>query len=161
MKMILSVLSIMGLSVMLFSSRCEADLYVQSVRAPILSEPSLGSAKVAEAVKGEAVKELEKSGNWYKVGYRDKTGWISRLLVNSNPPAGKVSVLEESAEKLDKTVRKRASAFTTAAAARGLAEDRARISDKFKVDYKSVEIMEALNIREEEAVRFIRYGVEK
>ncbi len=136
-----------------------ADLYVQSVKAPILSAPSLGSSKVAEAVKGESLKELEKKGDWYKVGYKDITGWVSRLLVGSRPPSGKVSVLEDTEERIEKGARKRASAFTTAAAARGLAEDRARISDKYRVDFRGVEMMEAVSISDEEALRFLQEGV--
>ena len=136
-----------------------ADLYVQSVKAPILSAPSLGSSKVAEAVKGESLKELEKKGDWYKVGYKDITGWVSRLLVGPKPPSGKVSVLEDTEERIEKKARKRASAFTTAAAARGLAEDRARISDKYRVDFRGVEKMEAVSISDEEALRFLQEGV--
>lgn len=138
-----------------------ADLYIQSVKAAILSAPSLGSKKIAEVVKGEAVKELEKKDNWYRVGYKGKDGWVSRLLVGPRPPAAKVSLLEETGEKLEKGVRKRASAFTTAAAARGLAEERARISDKYKVDFEGVEFMERMKIGEEEALRFVEKGVGK
>lgn len=142
-------------------SASAADLFVQSVKAPILSAPSLGSSKVAEAVKGETLKELEKKGDWYKVGYKDITGWVSRLLVGSKPPSGKVSVLEDTEERIEKGARKRASAFTTAAAARGLAEDRARISDKYRVDFRGVEMMEAVSISDEEALRFLQEGVGK
>lgn len=140
-------------------SASAADLYVQSVKAPIISAPSLGSSKVAEAAKGESLKELEKKGDWYKVGYKEITGWVSRLLVGPKPPSGKVSVLEETEEKIEKGARKRASAFTTAAAARGLAEDRARISDKYRVDFRGLEQMEAVKISDEEALRFLQQGV--
>lgn len=136
-----------------------ADLFVQSVRAPILSAPSLGSPKVAEAVKGESLKELEIKGFWYRVGYKKTSGWVSRLLVGPKPPAVKVSILEETSERLETGARKRASAFTTAAAARGLAEERARISDKFKVDYYSLETVEAIKVSDEEAVKFVQAGV--
>ncbi len=136
-----------------------ADLYVQSVKAPILSAPSLGSSKVAEAAKGDLLKELEKKGDWYNVGYKNSTGWVSRLLVGPKPPKGKVSVLEETEEKLETGARKRASAFTTAAAARGLAEERARISDKFRVDYNALDVMEGVKISDEEALRFVQTGV--
>ncbi len=138
-----------------------ADLYVQSVKAPILSAPSLGSPKLAEAKKGEPLKEMEKQGNWYKVSYKDKTGWVSRLLVGQRPPASKVSVLEGAGEKLETGARKRASAFTTAAAARGFAEERSRVSDKYKVDFARVEHMEAIKVSDEEALAFLQEGVGK
>lgn len=136
-----------------------ADLYVQSIRAPIMSAPSLGSQVIAEAHKSDLLKEVEKQGNWHRVSYKDKTGWVSKLLVGLKPPMGKVSLLEETEEKLSTGARKRASAFTTAAAARGLAEDRARVNDKFKVDHYGVESMEAVKISDDEALVFLQQGV--
>lgn len=138
-----------------------ADIYVQSVRAPILASSAFGSQKLAEAVKGETLKELEKKGGWHKVNYKDKTGWVSRLLVGSKPPAARVSVLEGSGENLGAGARKRASAFTTAAAARGLAEDRSRVSDKYRVNFASVERMEGIKVSDEEAYTFLLAGVGK
>ena len=138
-----------------------ADLFVQSVKAPILSAPSLGSSKVGEAAKGDMLKELGKKGDWYNVGYKNSTGWVSRLLVGPKPPSSKVSVLEQTGEKLETGARKRASAFTTSAAARGLSEDRARISDKFRVDYNALDEMEAIKISDDEALRFVNQGVGK
>lgn len=138
-----------------------SDLYIQSVKAGILSAPSLGSPKLADALKGEKVKEIEKKGDWYKVRYKEMDGWVSRLLVGISPPVGRISILEETEEKVEKGARKRASAFTTAAAARGLAEERARLSDRYKVDYSGVEMMEAIIITDEEALNFIRKGVGK
>jgi len=136
-----------------------ADLFVQSIKAPILQAPSLGSPKLGEAAKGELLKELEKQGNWYKVNYKGATGWVSGLLLGPKPPSRRVSIFEETDERIEKGARKRASAFTTAAAARGLAEDRARVSDKFRVDYRGVEMMDAIKISDEEAARFVHEGV--
>lgn len=136
-----------------------ADIYVQSVKASILSAPSFGSQKLAEAAKGEALKELEKKGGWHRVSYKDKTGWVSRLLVGVKPPATRVSVLEGSSENLGTGARKRASAFTTAAAARGLAEDRSRVSDKYRVNFAGVTRMEAVKVSDEEAIAFLQAGV--
>ena len=152
---------LIGLLLIMPSMAGAADLYVQSVKAPILAAPSLGSSKAAVATKGETLKEIEKKGDWYKVRYKKTDGWVSRLLVGTKPPARKVSILEETEEQVEKGARKRASAFTTAAAARGLAEERARLSDKFKVDYNGVEMMEAIRITDEEASRFIQEGVGK
>ncbi|MBI5625617.1 MAG: hypothetical protein HY935_00190, partial [Nitrosomonadales bacterium] len=138
-----------------------AVLYVQSVKAPILSDTSFGSPKLAEATKGEALKEVESKGSWHKVIYKDKTGWVSRLLIGPKPPVGRVSVLEGTSENLESGARKRASAFTTAAAARGFAEDRSRVSDKYKTNFGGVERMEAVKISDEVAMTFLQEGVEK
>ena len=138
-----------------------AVLYVQSVKAPILSDTSFGSPRLAEASKGEALNEVEKKGSWHKVIYKDKTGWVSRLLIGPRPPADRVSVLEGTSENLESGARKRASAFTTAAAARGFAEDRSRVSDKYKTNFRGVERMEAVKISDEVALSFLQEGVGK
>ena len=138
-----------------------AVYYVQSVKAPILSDTSFGSPKLAEASKGEALEEVENKGSWHKVIYNNKTGWVSRLLIGPRPPAGRVSVLVGTSENLESGARKRASAFTTAAAARGFAEDRSRVSDKFKTDFRGVERMEATKISDEVAMTFLQEGVGK
>lgn len=135
------------------------DFYVQSIRAPIMSDPSFGASRLAEAVRGTILKELEKKGDWYKVSYKDKTGWVSRLLVNTKAPTGRISVLEGSGQNLESGARKRASAFTTAAAARGFAEDRSRVSDKYKINFAGVERMESVKISDEAAMAFLQEGV--
>lgn len=138
-----------------------ADLYVQSIKAPILTTPSFGSPKVTEAIKGEILKELDSKGGWHKVTYKNKTGWVSRLLIGTKPPTNRVSVLEGTGENLGAGARKRASAFTTAAAARGFAEDRSRVSDKYKVNFSKVERMEAIKVSDAVAMSFIMEGVGK
>jgi hypothetical protein len=136
-----------------------ADFYVQSIRAPIMSDPSFGASKLAEAARGATLKELEKKGEWYKVSYKDKTGWVSRLLVSTKAPTGRISVLEGSGQNLESGARKRASAFTTAAAARGFAEDRSRVSDKYKINFAGVERMESVKISDEASMAFLQEGV--
>lgn len=145
----------------IISSAQAADIYVQSIKASILSAPSFGSSKLAEATKGDILKEVEQRGSWHKVSYKDKTGWVSRFLVGSKPPAGRISVLEGTSENLETGARKRASAFTTAAAARGFAEDRSRISDKYKVNFVGVARMEAIKVNDDEAMTFLQEGVRK
>jgi hypothetical protein len=149
-------------ALLLFVPLAQASVYyVQSVKAPILSNTSFGSPKVAEASKGDALEEVEHKGSWYKVMYKDKTGWVSRLLIGPKPPADRVSVLVGTNENLESGARKRASAFTTAAAARGFAEDRSRVSDKYKSDYAAIERMESVKISDEVAMAFIQEGVGK
>lgn len=135
--------------------------YVQSVKAPILSDTSFGSPKLAEASKGEALQEVENKGSWHKVIYNNKTGWVSRLLIGTKPPADRISVLVGTSENLESGARKRASAFTTAAAARGFAEDRSRVSDKYKSNFGALERMEAVEISDEVAMAFLQEGVGK
>lgn len=158
---ILSRFSLLAVCAFAASSACASDYYVQSIRAPILIAPSFGSSKVIEASKGDALQELERKGGWHRVVYKNKTGWVSRLLINSKPPANRVSVLEATNENLETGARKRASAFTTAAAARGFSEDRSRVSNKYKVDFAGLARMEQVSFSDEEAMAFLQEGVQK
>lgn len=144
-------------AVLVFGMRPTADagtLYVQALKAGIQAEPSLSSAKVAEVKKGDRLEELEAAGGWHRVRFGTATGWISRLVVSPRPALEAVSLPGKEGADLAEA-RRRASSFTTAAAARGLAEDRARSSQKFMVDYWAVEEMEKGQIDPEEALRFI------
>lgn len=145
--------------ILMYSPVYAADLFVQSVKTKIHSQPTLGATTVAEAQKGEKLVELEKKEGWFKVRYKDKIGWVSRLVVNPKPPSKTISVFEDSKNDLKSGARKRASAFATGAAARGLTGDRKRISDKYRMDYENLEALEALNISDEEALDFLQEGV--
>jgi hypothetical protein len=56
-------------------------------------------------------------------------------------------------------VRRRASTYTSAAAARGLAQDdRRRLSGEEKSDYAGVETIEAITVSDAEVIRFMEAG---
>ena len=139
-----------------------ADAYVRSVRAKIFAKPSFRSNVIDVASRGARLAKLKKQGKWIKVDFRGKTGWVSKYLVSSKPPMKRVSLLARG-ESLKKSSRRRASAFTSVAAARGLADyDRARRGRKaYAVDFDALERMESININEDEAVSFIEEGVSR
>lgn len=132
-------------------------LYVQSLKAPLLSEPKLGSKELASIRKGESLKVIEKREGWLKVEYKNTQGWVSSLLLSNQKPMEKVSVFEED-KSLKETARRRASSYTTAAAARGLLEDRARVSQKYMLDLSSIKWLEGIKIEEEEVLKFLEEG---
>ncbi len=132
-------------------------LYVQSLKAPLLSEPKLGSKELASIRKGESLKVIEKREGWFKVEYKNTQGWVSSLLLSNQEPMEKVSVFEED-KSLKETARRRASSYTTAAAARGLLEDRARVSQKYMLDLSSIKWLEGIKIEEEEVLKFSEEG---
>lgn len=131
-------------------------LYVQGVKAVLYSEPRLGADRVAEVNRGDRLAELETVPGWYKVSIGQKSGWISRLAVGANAKSGSGSLLATEGEELESGARRRASSFTTAAAARGLAEDRARVSQKYRVNYAGVAEMEQGTVTTEEALAFLQ-----
>lgn len=132
-------------------------LYVQSLKAPLLSEPKLGSKELASIRRGESLKVIEKREGWFKVEYKNTQGWVSSLLLSNREPMEKVSVFEED-KSLKETARRRASSYTTAAAARGLLEDRARVSQKYMLDLSSIKWLEGIKIEEEEVLKFLEEG---
>lgn len=146
---------LLGLALLVAAPASAAVLYVQGLKAVLYAEPRLGAARVAEVGQGEALTELEAAGGWYRVQAGNRVGWVSRLAVGTQAKGGEVKLLAAEGEALETGARRRASSFTTAAAARGLAEDRARISQKYRVDYPGVEAMERPTVSTEEALAFI------
>lgn len=129
-------------------------LYVKSAKASLLESPAFGAPAVATIAKGDKLLEVTRDGRWVQVAFQSTNGWISTLLVSEKPPIAKVSLLNSSDTDMKVTARRRASAFTSAAAARGLAE-RSRASSGFKVDYDGVEYMKSLQIETDELNNFI------
>lgn len=133
-----------------------ADLYALGAKVPILAEAKLGAAKVAEAKRGDLLSGGEEQTGWYHVTFAGKSGWVSRLLVGNKPPLPVVSVLDDNKdEDLEGGARRRASTFTSAAAARGLSEDRTRISQKYQLDYSGLAWIERHGVTQEEALSFV------
>lgn len=140
------------------------DLYVRSMRARILSQPSMRSEAVGLVARGAILKEVKKSGKWIEVKFMYKkswkTGWVSKYLVSQKKPLKRVSLLAKG-DNIAKSSRRRASAFTSVAAARGLSDEaRARKGIKsYTVDFDALAKMESIEITEIEAMRFVEEGV--
>ncbi len=156
MRRTLLFLSIISLSLFTGVVRAQDTYYVQSLKAKILSEPSFKGKTIAEAVKGARLVSSGREGNWVKVVLPQKEGYISSLLVTKYPPLEKTSVIKGDETDIKQSVRRRASTYTSAAAARGLAQDdRRRVSTEDKTDYGGLEKMEAVAISSEEVSRFM------
>lgn len=131
-------------------------VYVQSVKANIVSSPAFNANVEIVALKGDKLEVLDKNDGWYKVNYKGKTGWVSKFVVSPNPPMEKITVLAGKDDTLEKEARRRASTMTTAAAARGLAdEDRARLSQRGFADYDALKKIDSLKVDEKEALDFL------
>ena len=133
------------------------DIYVQSVKAKIMSAPSFKSTIIATVVKGQKLVSLGKDKNWAKVQFESKEGYISSLLLSSQPPMDKVGLIKaDDGDIKQGGVRRRASTYTSAAAARGLAQDdRRRMSKEEKVDYDSLDKIESFTVSQEEVAKFV------
>jgi len=155
-KMIL--LLVMAVASVLFSTMlyAQTEYYVQSVKAKVMSNPSFKSTVIAEVAKGFKLTASGREGSWVKVRFSDKNGYVSSLLVSAHPPFEKAGIIKGEDADIKQGVRRRASSYTSAAAARGLAsDDRKRLGQEEKVDYKSLEKMEAFTLSDEEITRFM------
>lgn len=134
-------------------------MYVQSAKAKVMSAPSFKAASLGEASRGTKLAFIRKEGTWVKVSYYGKEGFVSSILVSPYPPMAKAGMIKAEDTDLQQGVRRRASTYTSAAAARGLAQDdRRRISRDEKADYDGLEKVEAFTVTPDEVARFMEGG---
>lgn len=129
--------------------------YVQSMRAKITSNPSFKARTIAVVKKGYPLTVLGRKGTWIKVKYGNKQGYVPSLLLSRRPPLNKRGLIKADEDALKSNIRRRASTYTSAAAARGLAaDDRRRLSAEGEIDLGSLEKMEAFTVSVDELSKF-------
>lgn len=134
----------------------EEVYYVQSAKARILSSPSFKSAVLGEASRGSRLSVIKKEGRWVKVVFYGKQGYVAAILVTPYPPLAMKGLIRAEDTDFQQSVRRRASTYTSAAAARGLAQDdRRRIGGLEKADYDGLALVEAFTVTEAELARFL------
>lgn len=99
-----------------------ADLFIKSLKAPLLKEAKISSEVLRHLERGEKVSAGASDGVFFQVMVSDKKGYVNKLFLSDKPMAEKKSLLDMDVD-ISTKARKRASGFTSAAAARGLKED--------------------------------------
>lgn len=134
--------------------------YVQSDNANIRAQPSFGAKVIGKVAKGQTLAFLSKNGNWIKVKIDSKEGYISSLLVADHAPLARPTITKSTEDAdVKPTARRRASSFTSAAAARGLTdEEKNREGVEDKSNYKAVDQMESVKVTPEEVKKFKESG---
>lgn len=141
------------------AAQAEELVYVRSLKAAVYEEPSFAARQVATFAKGAEMVKLGEEKRWYRVQYREVTGWVAELLVSARPPTARQGAIKADTE-IGTSARRRASAVATAGAARGLAaDDRRRLSGDNTTDYHSLAYMEGIDPSEDEVVEFLRKGL--
>lgn len=155
MKQLVFILAIM----VFFVNAAEAKtMYIQSMTAKLVDTPNFRSKIVLVMQKGDQVELVQQRGRWLKVSSQGKQGWISKFLVANHPPVKKINVLARQ-NQIVTNVRRRASAVSTAGAARGLsAEQRRRASSKGGANFIALEKLEMLGVTEEDLRLFVVEG---
>lgn len=137
----------------------QETLYVQSVKAKVLSAPSFKSRVLGEASRGTRLSSIGRDGSWVKVSYYGKEGYVAAILLSASPPMAKHTMIKAGDSEFQQGVRRRASTYTSAAAARGLAaDDRRRLSGEDKLDYDGLERVEKFMVSEAEMTKFMEGG---
>lgn len=133
--------------------------YVQSVKAKVLSAPSFKASVLGEASKGTRLNSIGRDGNWVKVNFYGKDGYVAAILLSKSPPMAKHTIIKADDAEFQQGVRRRASTYTSAAAARGLAaDDRRRLSGEDKLDYDGLERVERYTVSEADLAKFMEGG---
>lgn len=136
------------------------ELYVKSLLANVLSAPAGSSKKIAVLKRGEKISVIEKKDTWVRIRNDKISGWLQVVLLSETEPQKRVSLLESDVD-ISTSARKRASGFTSTAAARGLAESgRKRIGLMQRPDYDALERMEKTKADETRSVEFVNMEVE-
>jgi len=154
----IATLCVTLMSVMLFAAAAfaQGDYFVQSAKAKVMSAASFKSHFLGEVGRGHKFASAMKQENWIKVKYKGKVGYVPSLLLATHPPFEKVGLIKADESDIKQGVRRRASSYTSAAAARGLAQDdRRRLSKEEKVDYESLDKVESFKVTPEELNRFM------
>ncbi|MDF3818336.1 M48 family metalloprotease [Leptospira sp. 96542] len=132
----------------LFSILARGNLYVQSTKARLLSQPKL-SVDGANLQLGEVLSPITEQGLFVQVRYGEQTGWVSKLFVSPLPPGNQIQLGVTSKSTEAVLARQRASEFTKTAAARGLSESqKMRIRGEGEIyDFDSLRWLESIPYR--------------
>lgn len=132
-------------------------LYVFSKSASLLDQSSAGAKVLQTLTKGQELSQLEIKDAWVRVSVNGKAGWVSKYLVSATKPSLEKTDMESMQINLKKESRKRASAYSTAASARGLSADVATTRD-IKSDMQAVKKMEENKVKSQDVQKFIKDG---
>ena len=110
------------LSILLMNQALAVEVYVKSLKAPLLEKPAPGAASLIVLERGARLESSRAEGPFLRAQVQGKTGYINKLFVSDKPILGKDSILNKEID-ISSKARKRASGFTSSAAARGLKED--------------------------------------
>lgn len=129
--------------------------FIKSLKADVLAESKMGSTVVATLQRGTEINEVSREGTFAQVEAGGKKGFLSTLFISDKPLLSGGSLLNQEVDITSKA-RKRASGFTSAAAARGLKESS---DDVFKelgdADFESLAKMENQKVSAENGLDFL------
>ena len=147
------LLAALSLFYFMFSATAfsEEALFVQPYQVKIYAKPSIASEVLGTVDSGFRFVSSGREGNWVKLDFKGKQGFIPAVQAAKTPPLGKST--SQSAEPSPKlSVRARASSTTAVVAGmKGLTyEDRARVTKGELSDFEALDKVDALKISPDE-----------
>jgi len=137
----------------------QGTYYVQSVKAKVMSAPSFKAYVLGEVNRGTRFGSTGREGSWVKISYNGKDAYVAAILLSVTRPMPKHTMIKTDNSDFQQGVRRRASTYTSAAAARGLtADDRRRLSGDDKLDYDGLERVEKFSVTDTELAKFMEGG---
>jgi SH3-like domain-containing protein len=158
-KVILFVITSAILALIVVAPVASESVYVTARISPLMAEASTGAARLAALRQGDELSVVSTQGNWLKVQTADGTaGWIQKLFVGAEPSQRTVSRSAGIGNISTVATRRRASAYSTSAAAtRGLAADDVRSRQNLafsRYDFDAIEWLASFSYTEDEVVSF-------
>ena len=147
--------------VILASYASAETLYVKAREAKVMPSASFAGQHIGKLAEGAKVESLSRKGSWVEVQFEGKRGYLAATLLTDSPPSegGFFSRISDKVQSMG-GARRRASTYTSAAAARGVMSfDRARMSREEMVNYDALAEMESSVPSEDDVARFVEEGM--
>lgn len=156
MKKLLLSAVFAGMCFFVANSPITADtLYIRSYQTFLLNSPERKAQKLVKLKRGTAVEQIRSEGKWINVTVNNQKGWLPKNVLTKKPVKKGRSLLSKKVDIATKA-RKRASSYSSTAAARGLTTvDQSGGDSLYEPDYQALELVEAREIDEAEAVNFL------
>lgn len=133
--------------------------YLQTANARVMSKASFASDPLGVVRSGYSFSSLGKEGDWLKLDFNGKKGYIPALQAATSPPLARRNSVPGETATPKLSSRTRSSQVVAVAGVKGLTyEDRARDSARERADYASLEKMEAIKVLPEEIAAFLKGG---
>jgi len=133
----------------------DESLFVQPYRVKIYAKPSIAAEVLGSVDSGYQFVSVGRDGNWVKLAFKGKQGFIPAVQTAKTPPLGKSAVqTAETAPKLGARART-SSSSAVVAGMKGLTyEDRARVTKGERSDFEALDKVDELKITPDELRAF-------
>lgn len=158
-KVTLTIVVTAILALIVVAPVASESVYVTARISPLMAEAGTGSARLAALRQGDELSVLGTQGDWINVRAADgTTGWVQSIFVGAEPSQPTVSRSAGIGNISTVATRRRASAYSTSAAAtRGLSADNVRERENLafsEYDFDAIEWLVGFSYTEDDVLSF-------